>query len=202
MIVNDRIGIGIDIDDVLAEFHEAFIAFCNTNYGTTLQKDTFTSPKLTDNWGIPLEELLLRANAFEKADAKRQILPRPGAQAMIARLKKKYNLYAITNRPIGVKDTTIWWLDEYFSQMFTDVIFCTKDGGKTLVRSKNAVCKALGIHIMLEDHPHNTYVCANDGIHTYLFDQPWNRQEFPLLKGVIIRVDSWYDEILETLFGK
>lgn len=200
MINEDRIG--IDIDDVLAEFHEAFITFSNVHYRTRFKKDEFTSPKLTNNWGISLEELLLRADAFDKADAKRKIRPRPGAQAMVARLKERYKLYAITNRPIEVIDTTMWWLNEHFSQTFTDVIFCTKDGGKTLVRSKNTVCKALGIHIILEDHPHNTYVCADDGIHTYLFDQPWNRQEFPLLKGAIIRVASWHDKMLETLFRK
>ena len=62
------------------------------------------------------------------------------------------------------------------------------------------MCRRIGASILLEDHLFNTERCATDGIHVYLFEQPWNRHELPILPGAIVRTNDWYDPILETLF--
>lgn len=190
--------IGIDLDDVLAEFHLAFIEFCNATYGTARTKKDFNRPEISQTWEISHAEMLLRANTFA-AQSMMKVSPRQGAQKMVSRLVKKHSLHIITNRPVEIRATTELWVNRHFPMIFSGIHFCTKDGGNTILRSKGATCKGIGVAIMLEDFIKNAESCAQAGVHVYLFDQPWNQQEVPLLAGAIIRVSDWQDKILETL---
>ena len=72
--------LAVDVDDTLAEFHEVFVDFCNLTFGTNLKKEDFTGPNINTTWQVPHEEIMRRANAFDVADAKKAVKPRPGAQ--------------------------------------------------------------------------------------------------------------------------
>lgn len=192
-------NICVDFDDVLANFSAAFLAFSRTMYGSWLEEEQLTNPDFVAAWKIPREELMRRIVHFNTTRSKQDMLPLPGAQAMIARIAQKHSLHIVTNRPVEIAATTMEWVEQHFPGMFSDAHFCSRGKESRTFRSKSSVCKTIGASILLEDHPHNIISCAGDGIHIYLMDQPWNRQEFPLLPGAIIRVSSWQDEILETL---
>jgi uncharacterized HAD superfamily protein len=62
-------------------------------------------------------------------------------------------------------------------------------------RLKSAMCKELGIQVMIDDHMSVAKDCAEAGIRVLLFDQPWNQGELPMGAE---RVHSW-DEIVKKL---
>ena len=195
---------GVDIDDVLFNFHQAFIEFCNARYGTNLKITDFTDPDINKPWCLSKNEVTRRINEFNAIDGERHLLPRSGSQKMIRKLARQGKLHAITNRPIEIRENTMWSLDEHFPNMFSEVHFCTKNGGETMVHSKNSVCKRIRAAILLEDHLFNTEKCVAAGIHVYLFDQPWNRheptrQQLAFMPGAVISVKDWHDPVLETL---
>lgn len=191
--------IGVDFDDVVADSAPIFFGFCNRYYGTDFQKKEFTDPDFYKLWKVSREEMLARWKEFDWAATQEDIPPLPGAQEMVVRLAAKHELHIITNRPADLNQSTIRWIDKHFPEVFAKTHFCTKKGEFKTFRTKSSVCKNIRANIILEDHPHNARICATDGIHVYLFDQPWNRQEMPLLAGAVIRVSSWQDRILETL---
>lgn len=189
--------IGVDLDDVLAEFSVEFIKFCNLKYGTLFAKKDFTNSEFHEMWGVTKEKLIERIREFDSNGYQNYIKPLPGAKEAITKLSQVHELHIITNRSIEFSENTEKWVNTHFPLAFSEIHFCSR--GAVHLRSKNAVCKSIGANIIFEDHPVNVKKCAEDGIHVYLFDQPWNKEEFPLHPGAILRVGSWQDEILETL---
>lgn len=194
--------IGVDLDDVLVDSSWLFIDFCNGFYGTKFRKEEVIHEAFYKMWDISQQELLVRFYEYLQTDRQSDLVPMQGAQETVAILAGGHVLHLITNRAVEVKQETIQWVERHFPGAFSDFHFCSKKGKAVALRSKSSVCKTIGVKFMLEDHPDNVYGCAEDGIHVCLFDQPWNRREFPLFAGVIIRVLSWEDKkILETLFS-
>ena len=190
--------IGIDFDDVVADSSQVFRQFCNHHYGTNFTKEEITEFQFEKQWCVSKEEINDLWMKFEAE--KPEIHPLPGAKEKIPLLADQHTLHIITNRPVSMRDSTERWLTQHLLRHFSELHFCSSAKTLKTFRTKSSVCKQIGAPILLEDHPHNAHICASDGIHVYLFDQPWNRQEFPLLAGAIIRVSCWQDEILKTLF--
>jgi uncharacterized HAD superfamily protein len=194
-------NLALDLDDTLAGFADAFVAFCNAQYGTTFRKESFTHPDPLKTWGISYAEMSARWSAFDRIYAQSSISPLLGAQAMVARFARKHSLHLVTHRRAEFKNNTLRWLDQHFERMFSHVHFCGRRDGLP-ARQKSTVCKTIDAHIILEDHPHVARECAENGIHVYLFNQPWNRShDFPPLAGGVVRVKDWHDPILETLLS-
>ncbi|OGZ69609.1 MAG: hypothetical protein A3F47_02435 [Candidatus Staskawiczbacteria bacterium RIFCSPHIGHO2_12_FULL_38_11] len=191
--------IGVDFDDVLVNSSETFAAFWNAVHGTSFKKEHFTHHEFHRNWGATPEDVAKMWMRFSKAESHKFTPAAAGAKSMVARLAQFHKLHVVTNRPLETDKETYQLIDVHFPGIFSDIHFCTKNGGTTRAQLKSDVCRKIGSGIMLEDHPHGAQQCAADGIHIYLFDQPWNQGAFPLLPGTIVRVSSWQDKILETL---
>ena len=194
--------IGVDLDDVLMDTFPAFLAFCNQRYNEQFRVEQFVSFRYYGVWGLTKEQGRARFIEFDSSESKKSIPPMPGAKEMIARLAQVHELHIITARPQEIAEGTHQWIEQHFPEVFTDVHFCSKNGGADYHRPKPLVCKELGAMLHIEDHPETAEQCAKEGIHVYLFDQPWNRHEFqetPLLAGGIFRFKGWKDEILRTL---
>lgn len=190
--------IGVDIDDTLADFSSAFIEFCRIHYGVEKKKQDFTHTNFLSVWGVPIKEIQKRLQEFDQQSLV-NLSPMTGAEEMIKRLSKKYELHAITHRTPSIFPNTRSWISRHFPDAFAGIHIGGREDGLSAY-PKSAVCKKLGINIILEDHPQNARQCAEDGIHVYLFNQPWNQhEEFPLLAGAIFRVAGWRDQLLETL---
>jgi uncharacterized HAD superfamily protein len=51
--------IGIDLDDVLLNFNDAFLDFHNSTYSTSNKREDITSFYLEEIWGISKEEIYI-----------------------------------------------------------------------------------------------------------------------------------------------
>ena len=189
--------IGVDIDDVLADFSSAFIAFCGEHYGKCVKKEDFTHVDFWRGWGVSREKLVSWLGAFNESYAEERMLPLPGSQEVICQMAECHELHVITSRPLEIAQGTVRWIERHFGKSFLDVHFCTTKGGLVSTRSKKTVCEMLGAKILLDDHPQNADECSSNGIQVYLFDQPWNRH---IEQGPqIVRVFSWEDEAIQNL---
>ena len=189
--------IGIDLDEVLGEFFPAYLMFYNKKYAANLCKEDFIRWDFLGICQISKEESIVRLSEFAKSGGLEKILPRPGAQAMVARLEKNHELHVITSRPLDVSCQTIQWVGKHFPWLFRDIHFCSKNGGAIHFRSKSSVCQAIGATLLLDDHPDHADTCVADNIPVYLFDQPWNWHVKP--HDDITRIFSWQDKAIEIL---
>jgi len=85
------------------------------------------------------------------------------------------------------------WIDNYFKDIFDDIIFADHFHEKH--KEKSELCIEHKIDYMIEDN--YDYACdiANIGIKTYLLEKPWNNWQENYHKN-IIRIKSW-DEFMK-----
>lgn len=194
--------IGIDLDNTLADFAGAFLAFWDKEYSKQFRKEDFVHSNFSAIFGVTDEELIKRLVAFDSSGAQKQMLPMVGSQATVAELARQHELHVITARPEEVAGSTHEWVEQHFLGMFAEVHFCSKDNGATYHRPKHVVCNELGAHLLIDDHPETVRLCVQEGIRAYLFDQPWNQSEILPEDNSMARVRSWEDRLLKMLYQK
>ena len=194
---NIRMRIGIDMDDVVADSMDAIIRMNNEKYGTSLKKENIWSYHFRDVIGITREEELKRLEAVFAEDQRVTLRPMEGAIEAITALKHAgHELYVVTARPLTDALQTERWLDHRFPKAFAGVHYANlNEVDGVIVRKKSAVCKELGIELMIDDNMKNALDCASAGIRVFLFDQPWNKGE---LYAGVARVHSW-EEIVKKI---
>jgi phosphoglycolate phosphatase-like HAD superfamily hydrolase len=107
--------------------------------------------------------------------------PIAGAIAAIDALKKAgHELYIITARSDrDIEATELWLARHFFSswpETFKGVHYGqsrAKDPAQR--RLKSALCRELGIELMIDDTLSNARDCAEAGIRVLLLDRPWNQ---------------------------
>lgn len=186
--------IGIDLDQVLADFSAAFDSFHDIHYGTDFRANPPSDFYLRDIIDITEEEELERVRKFYDTHFFIEMKPFPDAVDVIKKLSQKYKLYVITSRPEFVEKETRDWITKYFPDCFTDIILTNHYFGGTTKKSE--VCLAKKIDYMVEDMAHYANDCAEAGIPTFLITRPWNMHE--KLVSNVTRVDNWAD-IVKTL---
>lgn len=192
-----KMPIGTDIDGVLAELIEQFCPFHNEKYGTELTKDKFHSYHLREVIGCTKEEEFVRVMEFYDSPHFRDIRPSSGALEAISYLSKKQEIFAITSRPRKIAKQTWKWLNSYFPHCISE-LHLTNEWHKTDESGirKSELCAMLGLDYFIEDHPRLAVECAQNGTHSFLYNQPWN-QAISLPERVT-RVYSW-PEIVEKI---
>ena len=186
--------IGIDLDQVLADFSEAFDTFHDEKYGTDFLKNPSDAFYLRDILNITEEEELRRVKEFYESDYFPRIKAFPDTHDNIHNLAKKYKLYLITSRPEFVEKETREWIERHYPGCFTDVILTNHYFGGT--KKKSVVCLENKVDYMVEDMLHYAEDCASAGIPTFLITRPWNVNK--VLKPGITRINGW-DDIVEVL---
>ena len=171
--------IGIDVDEVLAEFVSNFIAYYNNKTGQNLKFDDINSYDFfeynKDAHEIFEELVQLQLGGFYKTFNKFE-----GADTYTKQLKDDgHELLIITSR-IGAKGTLEWLVDNDIT--FDDVF---------LIKKKKHIYKLLALDYVIEDCPTHIESSVNLGIKTLVFDKPWNKD----IKDseLITRVYSWKD---------
>ena len=187
--------IGIDLDDILLNFNDAFVKFHNEKYGTSHTRKNVTDFHLENVWDISREEMLKRLDAFYTSDHHKNAQPIEGAIEAINKLAKENELHVITASPEDMKKEIIAWLGTHFQGKFKNVHFVNKSIFGTSMKNKSEVCKELGIEVFVDDALHNAEDIAQLGVPVFLLDTPWNQGE---VKPPIARVHSW-DEIMQRL---
>jgi len=187
--------IGIDFDDILLNFIDAFIDFHNLHYGTASKREHMTTYYLEKIWNITPEELQNRLHAFYRSDHHKNALPVAGAIEAITTLSKDHSIYIITASPEDVNIQIETWIGKHFTNRFDGIHYVRKTSFDKNIRKKREVCEELNIEVYIDDAIHNAEDVASLGIPVLLLDAPWNQGDVAL---PIRRIYSW-SEIIELL---
>lgn len=163
--------IGIDIDEVLAEFLESFLEFYNSKYKSNFKKEDFKSYQFEEILGGTHEEAV---ELIKEHDYGGEIKLVDGALESIKELAKKYELIILTARHPMFKDKTENFLKSHFGDIFSQILYTGESFQKYGV-TKSDLCKQLNIEIIIEDNKIFSKECAEKGIRVLLFDKPWNQ---------------------------
>jgi len=191
-------NIGVDLDDVLADFHKGWLRYYNDKYGTNFKKSDCYSYKLSDVHNVADKIVVKRIKHFYRTNIFKDLEPIRGAKKAVERIKKRHKLFVITSRPNWTSDTTRTWIKKYFISSFKEVIITNQFGNKDKDSQvdKSEVCKKYRINLIIEDAPTFAYDVAKSGKKVLLLDNPWNKDivDHKNMK----RVRSW-KEIIRSL---
>ncbi len=190
-------NIAIDVDEVLADFIEAYIAYHNQRFKTNLTSKEFYSYDFWEITGFTKEDTVRVVHDFYKTEEFKSLPVMPDSVEGIDILKKNgHILYAITSRPLSLQEITSDWLENNFPKQFTSL---HSTGGyvgpqKT---SKLEIALQLNCSHAIEDAPKFALQLAKGNIQVLLYNHPWNQN----LKedDDIIRVNNW-EEIIDYFF--
>lgn len=195
--MNSSVNLGVDIDDVIADFVSTLVLFHNHFYGSNLTKNDFFSCDFWDVWGGSKEDAVRKVDEmFNNPNyfAKIPIIEQSFSSLTVLK-KQGFCLYAITGRRNNMINQTLEWLAKHFPEIFSDVFFSNSYCPEGKDKKKSEICKRIGVDIIVEDHLKHALDCSQNGIKVFLFDNPWNKLFTP--SGNITRVFGWNDIINE-----
>ena len=187
--------IALDLDEVIAEFHNGFIKFHNYSYKTNVSIEDFPDYYLfTGSLNITREQAIDRVYEFYESEFFDQIKPFPGAIVAVNKLKENHKLYIITSRQNDLKPKTKKWLDKHLPNTFEDVIHTNSfspDGSKQLKKSE--VCDQIKAEVFIDDRIEYIEECLKHGRKTILFEAVWNKNK-ATPKGAL-KVKGWEEAL-------
>jgi uncharacterized HAD superfamily protein len=181
--------IGVDLDEVLADYLTAVLKYYNPTKGTNLKREDFFSYDFWKVWGGTVEEMIDELYAFYQSPYFKSMGLVKGAKEGIEELRKNHDLFIITSRQDDISEVTRNWVEENFPGVFSGVYFVNNYSRSGQRRTKVEVCDQLKIEVLLEDQTKYALECVSDNRKVILFDYPWN-QELNQKEG-IFRVDDW-----------
>jgi len=188
--------IGIDLDEVLADFLSSLIKFHNDKYGTSYSRDQFHSYRVYEIWGGTLDKAISEIHEFYNTEYFDNIAPIPGSLENIEILSKNHELVIITSRQNDISEKTNNWINNHFQNKFSEVFFADHNAWIGKRAYKSEICKKHGMDFMIEDYLEFAAECAKSVKKVLLLDSPWNKMES--LPDNILRVYSW-NEITNKL---
>ncbi len=190
----NKMKIGIDIDEVVVEFMKGYLNFHNKKHNTCYKLNDITNYHL---WKCGFhknkEESVREVVEFSDSDYFNSLSLVKGAKSSLKKLFEIYKSYFITSRSEDIKEKTKNFFYLNFPKNKYEFVFSGEIyGGKT----KSEICSEFGIQIMVEDNADYAFDCAEKGIKTFLLDKPWNKNCEEHEK--IVKVNNW-NEVLEKL---
>ncbi|MFV0485141.1 MAG: 5' nucleotidase, NT5C type [Candidatus Saccharimonadales bacterium] len=174
--------LAVDIDNVLADFNEAFVDYANKNWNSNITVDD-----ITEDWaklfGVDEVEWQRRATELfsDKSQVYRNLPLIPGVEKEMAKLGQHFDIIAITSRSRGTESATRAWLDANLPGMISEVHFSGiydrfEDGIDSCKQTKGEICKSLNIDFFIDDEPKHCVASADHDISTIIFGEyPTNR---------------------------
>lgn len=182
--------IGIDIDDVLADFLEWYLLFHNEKYSTKFRRNDFFCYRFREVVWWDKQTAIQNIHEFFKSRYFKSIPPITGSQFTVNKLKDIYNLEVITSRQTILEERTRIWIELNYPWMFQWIHFGNHYRLEWKTRTKSEICKELWVSIMIEDSLEYTIECAKANVNVILLDSPWNKTETALPVN-ITRVNTW-----------
>jgi len=175
----DNLKIGIDIDDVIAEFRKGFLNYYKKQgndfdfweaYKSNSVKEFFTDwnkvdKDIDDFHYLPeLEELDLVE----------------GSSEVVNSLFEQHEIVFITSRPKEHKNTTRRFMKKYFPESLR--IVHSEEMDKSIDENKKhltkgEICEEESVDVMIEDNSLYAKDCAERGIFVFLLEKPWNKEK-------------------------
>jgi len=185
-------NIGIDLDEVTADFFGALLKFYHKKKGKLYTKEDFTKFEWWPKIGANREEAIKIVDEFHETHNLEDVIPLEHAVDSILNLLKNHKLIVITGRPLRFKAKTEQWVNHHIRANIK--IIHAGEFHKGQAETKAQICQKLKIPILLEDAPETALDCANSGVKVILFEMPWNRH---IKHKNIIRVKNWLEAVEE-----
>jgi len=188
--------IGIDIDEIVAEFVRGYLKIYNKKHNKNRDYEEIFSYNLWESLNITKEEAIKIADEFYNSQHFQEIELVEGAIEAINKLGEENEIFFITSRPGHIKDKTREFIMKHFSQIKSEIIHSGDFWGGLGSRTKAQICSELKLDFMIEDNKSYSQEIAKSGIKVFLMDKPWNI-------GVeesnnLIRVKNW-EEVMNNL---
>lgn len=179
------IRIGIDIDDVICDYHRAFIDYVNKKlgYSKTTEMGTYDYKTFLNLSDLETQNLF---KSFENDENMCNIIglePIEGAFNSLKIFKEdvKCELFIITSRRLNLYDVTKEWIDKYFPCIFNKIFMCSEfDDDIKNRKYKYEICRENGIDILIDDRITHLYLCKTNNPNFYgiLFKRHWSGRDF------------------------
>lgn len=170
-------NIGIDLDDVLADFRKGWLKYYNNRFNTNYKPSEVHSFDLTKVFNVSKDIIEKRIKDFYRTKIFEQLEPIRDSKTSIRKITKHHNLFVITSRPTWLEQKTTLWLESHFEDSFDKIILSNQFGNKNIntITTKGSICKINNITLIIEDSPGYSHEAALQGIDVLLFDKSWNR---------------------------
>ena len=163
--------IGLDCDDVLANFTLDLASAYNRRYGTSYNPEDFVPDFSHFERLLGLPGIRNLWELFQDHSYNLSMKPVKGAVAGVKELVSLgAELLVVTNRVKTSPQITQQWLEQNFGPVFSDVLY----GGNG--SSKGEICRQKEISLFVDDLPQNVYNLRDHGIKTLVLDYHWNRE--------------------------
>jgi uncharacterized HAD superfamily protein len=169
--------IAVDIDDVLAEYVDAFTLYLNKELSIPVDRYSFYNLRFEDVLDLDVQGARLLVSQFESSIYFSNIVPVPGSQEALTKLAKDHNLISVTSRLEEIAEPTKEWIDQHFPHLISE-IFHTDYHAVRGSRTKSGVCQELGVDLIIDDNPPYAQECLEVGISVKMLRQPWNQDYF------------------------
>jgi len=185
--------IGIDIDEVIAEYLKNFLEYLSSKKGIYIDySDIKDYNSLSNVLGIDDEkvgDLIIDHTNNTLALLELELIE--GSLEAINFLDDNHEIYFITSRHPSNKIKTIDFFKKHFPNKNFKIIFSGDAWGGN--KSKAEICLEIGCDFIIEDNSVYAKECASNGIKVILFDKPLNKLEKPTKN--IFRVRGWKEAI-------
>jgi len=188
--------IGIDIDEVVAEFVKQYLKVHNAKEGTELSSEDVYTYDLWDPLEITRERAIEITNEiYDHEDLLENLSVVEGAIEAINKLNESHELFFITARHARVGEKTKRFFKKHFPENDFKIIH-TGDFFKEQGKSKGEICQELGIEVLIEDNLEWATKYSKENIKIILLAKPWNK-DFVEQEN-FLRIGSW-GEILKEI---
>lgn len=178
MIKNlENSNIGFDIDEVLSDTVKHFLNIYKHKKWLNLKRNNCTNYRLEKiEWlNIPWEILYNYWQEFIRTDEQLYAKPIKWAIESVSFFKQKWNnIFVITWRHDFEKNITIKWLDKYFPNLITDIIFTNHSLSHR--KNKSQYIQDLDIKFFVDDNYDYCLDLAQTWIPIYMPTKPWNKK--------------------------
>jgi len=194
--------IGIDIDEVIAEYLKHFLKFVHKKTGKKFEYNSIFDYNFCKPLGMSFEEVsdLIEAHTCNTNALLELDLIEDAVESINS--LSDHEIFFITSRHLNNFHKTKEFLERNFPELKFDLIF-SGDAWKNLNKSKKEICLENGISLMIEDNPNYVLDCSKAGINSILFDKPWNKNLDEKGYKNIFRVKNWKEakKVIQEIGG-
>lgn len=181
--------LGLDIDDTAVVFMDRFLPYLRQRGVVAPASALDITGYHTSEWlGVTAVQAQHLIDDFQR-DEGVHLHPVDGATPALAYLAQRWDIVAVTARPMYTAPITIALIQKHFGGSINQVIHAGLGPTHTMVKWQ--LVYALGVRVMIEDSLHHAQEAAAHGMRVVLMDRGygWNRREH--LPAGVQRVTSW-----------
>lgn len=170
--------IAFDLDGVLANSYEAFMAYMNQHGQPDWRTEDMKSLDFSESFGVTNNYIDDMFIAFFNNDVY-QVDPIKGSIEATDQLRRNgHHLSIITHRDTATHHKTMDWVRKHYGNTFDSINIMGNE------KNKGEVCTVLDLEMLIDDKPENVQDATNHNITGVLFNQPYNQKaKLPRVEG-------------------